>query len=82
MNKYPSLWFIRLLFCLSLSYGYAQNSIPYTSLAFIAIDDYIESEIDIKSHESIDQETDSGFESLFNGEDFDQWTGNKTDYIV
>lgn len=82
MNKYPPLWFIRLLFCLSLSYGYAQTSVPYTSLAFIEIDDYIENEIDIKSHETIDQETDSGFESLFNGEDLDQWIGNKTDYIV
>ncbi len=67
---------------MSLAFCYAQNSVPYTSLAFTAIDDYFESELYVKKDLPSMQVIDSGFQSLFNGKDLDHWIGNKTDYIV
>ena len=39
-------------------------------------------ELGQKSYELTKEEKEQGYELLFNGKDLDNWTGNKTDYIV
>lgn len=82
MIKTRSLRLFVLFFVLGLSFCVAQTNVPYTSLAFIEIDDVFENEANVEYQTSMDIAIDSGFHSLFDGNNLDQWVGNKIDYVI